>query len=309
MAYEKTLWEARQGVNLHKFTKSEETATTVILENTPDLISVPGTLICPAVMNKMEQGIYDAHEAVALEEQERIQGDEQTLEAAKEYTNQAVLAVNDELSAAVSTHNAASNAHRRGAANGVASLDGNGKVPVGQLPNMGSGFSYGYTPSGYDWENTGATFLEYQVWAIRLRHTMSVDLSATPWGWRTFKTLVTLPSRKSSDGNKIIIDSALYLTVPNLYYAFGRTGIIGSGKQIYKIHPGVTRISQIGHSFGVNANIELCITKPHERFWSGSVKLYISITPPFNSDDVPYDTRELRGIFDLEFDGVLYAFV
>ena len=61
MAYTKTEWKARQGVNLNKFTKSRETEESVILTNTPDSITQPGTPFTADNMNKIEQGIADAH--------------------------------------------------------------------------------------------------------------------------------------------------------------------------------------------------------------------------------------------------------
>ena len=64
MAYDKTNWEARQGVNLNKFTKQQETSNSVILTNTPDEITTPGTPFSADNMNKIEQGIADAHELV-----------------------------------------------------------------------------------------------------------------------------------------------------------------------------------------------------------------------------------------------------
>jgi butyrate kinase len=90
MAYVKTDWKARQGRNLNKFTKYQETDNTVILENTPDSITEPGTSFNVERMNKIEQGIYDAHELVAAEEQERQKGDINTLNASKNYTDQTV---------------------------------------------------------------------------------------------------------------------------------------------------------------------------------------------------------------------------
>ena len=65
MAYVKTEWKARQGTNLNKFTKSQETGVSVILTNTPDEISEPGTPFSADNMNNIEQGIADAHGAVA----------------------------------------------------------------------------------------------------------------------------------------------------------------------------------------------------------------------------------------------------
>jgi hypothetical protein len=150
MAYEKNQWAGRQGTGLNKFTKSQETDTTVYLDNTPDSITEPGTPFSVEKMNRIEQGIADAHEAVEIEarsrEEEdqnletqisdeaeaRQQGDGALLEAlsaeasAREEGDAAVLAVSvrrDEI----------------GAANGVAGLDGGGKVPASQLPATGGG--------------------------------------------------------------------------------------------------------------------------------------------------------------------------
>jgi hypothetical protein len=64
MSYNKTTWTARQGTNLNKFTKSAETAASVILTNAPDAVSVQGTPFSAANMNKIEQGIADAHTAI-----------------------------------------------------------------------------------------------------------------------------------------------------------------------------------------------------------------------------------------------------
>ena len=81
--YEKTVWKARKGVKLNRFEKSEETSRSVVLENSPIAITEPGTPYSTANMNKMEQGIYDAHEMIAAEERARINGDKDTLAAAK----------------------------------------------------------------------------------------------------------------------------------------------------------------------------------------------------------------------------------
>ncbi|HQE60204.1 MAG TPA: hypothetical protein PLA54_13530, partial [Spirochaetota bacterium] len=62
MAYEKQTWIARKGTNLKKYTKASETATTVILTNTPDSISVEGTPFSVDRMNHIEDGIESAHE-------------------------------------------------------------------------------------------------------------------------------------------------------------------------------------------------------------------------------------------------------
>jgi hypothetical protein len=65
MAYTKTNWVPRQGTNLNKFTKSSETSTSVILANTPDAVTQAGTPFSVELMNKIEQGIEDAHAMIA----------------------------------------------------------------------------------------------------------------------------------------------------------------------------------------------------------------------------------------------------
>jgi myosin heavy subunit len=77
MAYIKTIWKARQGLNLKKFSKLNEDEKTVILVNSPDSITQEGTPFSEDNMNHIEQGIHEAHEAV-----------ENTLEKAKEYVNE-----------------------------------------------------------------------------------------------------------------------------------------------------------------------------------------------------------------------------
>ena len=64
MAYIKTSWVARVGTALNRFLKTNETATEVELTNDPTGVSVPGTPFTVDNMNKIEQGIYDAHEAM-----------------------------------------------------------------------------------------------------------------------------------------------------------------------------------------------------------------------------------------------------
>ena len=75
MAYEKTEWKGRQGVNLNRFEKSQQTDKSVVLENVPSEITQQGTPFSTANMNHMEQGIFEAHAAVEAEAQARIQGD------------------------------------------------------------------------------------------------------------------------------------------------------------------------------------------------------------------------------------------
>jgi hypothetical protein len=87
MAYEKTEWKAREGSNLNRFEKSLETSRSVILHNAPNSITEKGTPFSIQNMNKIEQGIYDAHEMIAVEEQARILGDAAVLENARNYTD------------------------------------------------------------------------------------------------------------------------------------------------------------------------------------------------------------------------------
>jgi hypothetical protein len=65
MAYTQTAWVPRQGTNLNKFAKSAETSGSVILVNTPDAVTQAGTPFSVENMNKIEQGIYDAHQSIA----------------------------------------------------------------------------------------------------------------------------------------------------------------------------------------------------------------------------------------------------
>ena len=94
MAYTKTVWKARQGVNLNRFSKSQETSRSVILTNAPDAVTDPGTQFSADHMNNIEQGIEDAHstidslgEGLAAEAEARLQGDDNTLVKAKKYTD------------------------------------------------------------------------------------------------------------------------------------------------------------------------------------------------------------------------------
>jgi hypothetical protein len=77
MAYIKTIWKARQGLNLNKFSKLNEDEKTVILVNSPDSITQEGTPFSEDNMNHIEQGIFEAHEAI-----------ENALVKAKEYVNE-----------------------------------------------------------------------------------------------------------------------------------------------------------------------------------------------------------------------------
>jgi hypothetical protein len=83
--YEKTEWKAREGTNLNRFQKLEETQNYVVLQNQPTNVSQPGTPFSAQNMNKIEQGIFDAHKLAAIEERDRKQADEDTLSAAKSH--------------------------------------------------------------------------------------------------------------------------------------------------------------------------------------------------------------------------------
>jgi hypothetical protein len=110
MAYIKTLWKVRKGNGLNKFTESERSGNTVVLTNTPASVTDPGTPFSAENMNKIEQGIFDAHEGIATEAQERQQGDNKLIKRTE-----------------------------MGVSNGVATLNENGVILATQLPNNGSG--------------------------------------------------------------------------------------------------------------------------------------------------------------------------
>ena len=59
--YTKTNWLARVGTALNRFLKTNETSTEVELTNDPTGVTTAGTPFTVANMNKIEQGIYDAH--------------------------------------------------------------------------------------------------------------------------------------------------------------------------------------------------------------------------------------------------------
>ena len=59
MSYIPTIWLPREGTNLNKFTKSGETASSVILTNAPDAITQAGTPITADAMNNIEAGIQE----------------------------------------------------------------------------------------------------------------------------------------------------------------------------------------------------------------------------------------------------------
>ena len=64
MAYTKTSWVARVGTALNRFLKANESSASVELTADPTGVSTAGTPFTADNMNKIEQGIYDAHEAL-----------------------------------------------------------------------------------------------------------------------------------------------------------------------------------------------------------------------------------------------------
>jgi hypothetical protein len=64
MAYTKTAWVEPQGSYLNRFKKQNETATSVELIQDPVMTNQP-TPFSVENMNKMEQGIYNAHQGIA----------------------------------------------------------------------------------------------------------------------------------------------------------------------------------------------------------------------------------------------------
>jgi hypothetical protein len=65
MAYTRQTWIAREGVKLNKFTKANETTTTVELTNAPDSITVEGTAFTASRMNNIEAGIGDSDDRIS----------------------------------------------------------------------------------------------------------------------------------------------------------------------------------------------------------------------------------------------------
>ena len=92
MAYEKTIWQGREGEGLDKYLKYGETERSVILINSPEMVTQQGTELSPQNMNHIEGGIEAAHNLIAAEEQARTSGDTNTLAAAKTYTNEKIAA-------------------------------------------------------------------------------------------------------------------------------------------------------------------------------------------------------------------------
>lgn len=70
MAYTKTNWQDRAVETPNKYTKSGETSTEVTLVQAPGTITQAGTPINAANLNKLEQGVEDAHSLVATAQSE-----------------------------------------------------------------------------------------------------------------------------------------------------------------------------------------------------------------------------------------------
>jgi len=139
--YEKTIWKPRKGTGLNRFTETERAENTVVLTNTPDSISEPGTPFSAENMNKIEQGIEDAHSRI---------------EQVKEEADAAANAKQDKITATGENNLLTAPASaggqpgimpksnfipmsQKGAADGIATLDENGVIPAEQLPDGGQG--------------------------------------------------------------------------------------------------------------------------------------------------------------------------
>jgi len=147
MGYIKTLWANRQGTGLNRFRKSGETSTHVALTNEPDSIVVQGTPVSIENLNKIEQGIFEAHE-IASGKVDKINVTPATAVAAKKiaYNGQGQITDSSyltkaDLSLGSVTNDAQVRRDEMGAALGVATLDGNGVIPTSQLPNLGQGLA------------------------------------------------------------------------------------------------------------------------------------------------------------------------
>src|SRR5574344_2543676 len=66
MAYTPHVWVPRLGSNLNRFTKANETSTSVDLTNAPEIVTQAGTPFSTDIMNEMEAGITDANAGIGL---------------------------------------------------------------------------------------------------------------------------------------------------------------------------------------------------------------------------------------------------
>jgi hypothetical protein len=132
MAYIKKDWKPRKGSGLNKFTMSGEVGNVVYLDNIPDSITDPGTPFTAENMNHIEEGIESAHVGIAAETQARQQGDATLTTAISNLTK-------DNIGLGNVTNDVQVKRSEMGNANGVATLNSNGKVPLDQLPEFMSG--------------------------------------------------------------------------------------------------------------------------------------------------------------------------
>jgi len=126
----------------------QETSGHVVLENAPTSVTDPGTPFNPENMNKIERGIYDAHEMIAAEAEARVNADnalyaniQQRAAKASNATagNFAGLDAGGNLSDSGKKAADFVPAGEKGAAGGVATLNANGTIPSSQIPNLGQG--------------------------------------------------------------------------------------------------------------------------------------------------------------------------
>ncbi|MCL2181020.1 MAG: hypothetical protein FWB83_07820, partial [Treponema sp.] len=99
MAYNKTVWKARKGSNLNRHRKEHETERTIDLFNEPSAVTEPGTPFSTQNMNHIEDGIYEAHEMIAAEEQQRKTSDNNLQTALADETANRAAAINNEAQA------------------------------------------------------------------------------------------------------------------------------------------------------------------------------------------------------------------
>jgi len=123
--YDKTEWKARKGTNLNRFKKFQETAEYVILENAPTSVTEPGTSFSVNAMNKMEQGIFDAHKMIA---------DKADKVGHATAGNFAGLDASGNLSDSGKKAADFVSVDEKGVAGGVATLGAGGIIPANQLP-------------------------------------------------------------------------------------------------------------------------------------------------------------------------------
>jgi len=146
--YAKTEWKARKGTGLNKFTETERSGNTVVLTNTPDSVSVPGTPFSVENMNHIEHGIFEAHEAnqalqgaITKEISDRTSALANHDDSGTAHAGiRAIINSLAELAASLLAKvNEKLDAGEKGAANGVATLNENGVIPASQIPNSGNG--------------------------------------------------------------------------------------------------------------------------------------------------------------------------